>query len=256
MWEDCLAAVNEKLRERNEKLLYLAISGSHAWGLQREDSDVDLRGVYQKPTNKILELHKGKDTIEYHDGPLDVQLYEVEKFLRMLCKHNGNMVSLLHSPLHLYKNSEHVSWHVLGKAFLTKKLRFYYRGYADSQRKRALSQRGGKALIYTYKEMFSGLYLMKYGKMNFNFLDLWRDAERNSWYIEGLLYKYYANPTLPISDVGWSRFYREWEELSGKLDTEAANSPLPDAFDGYELCNWYLKKLRFDSLNQIGGQNV
>jgi len=247
--------VNDKLVRDGNRLLYLAISGSHAWGLQREDSDIDLRGIYQKPTEKILSLHKGSDTIEYIQEEaknlpkLDVQLYEVEKFFHMLCKHNGNMVTLLHSPLLLLSDST-ITWATLGKLFLTRKLRYYYRGYAASQRKRALSQRGGKALIYTYREMFSGLYLMKHGEICFNFQDLWREAAHNEWYTGSLLNKYYENPDLPISDDGWTKFYEEWEELSRKLDTEAEDSPLPKDFNGYNTCNEYLLDLRLRGLRK------
>jgi len=241
--------VEQRLAEKKQKLLYLAVSGSHAWGLERPDSDFDLRGIYQDPTDKILDLRKGRDTIEFTDGIYDVQLYEVEKFFRLLCNHNGNMVTLLQLPMCPYMDTEYVPWNTIGNFFITKKLRFYYRGYAESQRKRALSQRGGKALIYTYREMFSGLFLMKYGFMCFNFKQLWQEAEENGWYNEGLLYKYYANPKLPVSDEGWTKFYDEWEILSEKLDTEAERSSLPDNFDGYELCNAYLRLLRLKGLN-------
>jgi len=239
-----LNEINKRLTVNNQKLLYLILSGSHAWGLERPDSDYDLRGIYQDPTTKILDLHRGKDTIDFTEGLYDVQLYEIGKFLTMLSNHNGNMVTLLRLP-NLY-NSPEINWQELGAHFITKKLRHYYRGYAESQRKRALSQRGGKALIYTYREMFSGLFLMKYGSMIFDFEALWEYAEQNGWYNDGLLYKCYVNTTMPISDDEWTKFYGEWEELSNKLDVEADKSSLPDTYDGYELCNTILQKLRKD----------
>ena len=94
LFRDGVDVVKTKVRENGGRLLYLAVSGSHAWGLNRPDSDVDFRGVYQKPTFDILDLHKGRDTIEYTKGIYDVQLYEIEKFFRMLCNNNGNMVSV------------------------------------------------------------------------------------------------------------------------------------------------------------------
>jgi hypothetical protein len=153
------------------------------------------------------------------------------------------MVTLLHLPK-IYEDSS-VPWQELGSCFMTKKLRHYYRGYAESQKKRALSQRGGKALIYTYREMFSGLYLMRHGHMIFDFNNLWKEAEKNGWYNKGLLYKHYPNPA-SINNNDWAEFYKEWEELSKKLDEEAEKSTLPDAYDGYELCNGILQKLRKD----------
>lgn len=242
-----LSLVKERLAVDGKQLLYLVVSGSHAWGLQRADSDIDLRGIYQEPTMKVLGLHKGKDTVEFSQGIYDIQLYEVEKFLNMLCRHNGNMVNLLWSPNPLICNSK-VPWNELAHKFMTRKLRHYYRGYAESQRKRAMSQRGGKALIYTYREMFSGIYTMHYGVMEHDFMKLREEAIENGWYKGSLLNKYFPNYKQEVTDEGWHRFYSEWEELCDVLDEEADKSPLPAGFDGTQLCTKILLQLRLDNL--------
>ena len=51
---DGVSLVHSRLREHNRKLLYMVVAGSHAWGLERPDSDIDFRGIYQEPTMKIL----------------------------------------------------------------------------------------------------------------------------------------------------------------------------------------------------------
>jgi hypothetical protein len=241
-----LTLIHDKLEQDNRKLLYLAVSGSHVWGLDRPDSDIDLRGIYQDPTMKILGLHKGRDTIEFSEGDYDIQLYEVEKFLNMLNKHNGNMVNLLWVPSLLAVI--YIPWRQLAQKFMTRKLRSYYRGYAESQRKRAMSQRGGKALIYTYREMFSGLYAMHYGVMEYDFMNLWNEAKRQDWYSSGLLDKYFPYPTQEVTDENWHQFYSEWDDLCIKLDAEAEKSPLPEDFDGVGLCNQILQRLRLMDL--------
>lgn len=247
--EICLSLVADKLTTDGNRLLYLAVSGSHAWGLQRAGSDIDLRGVYQKPTTKVLGLNKGRDTIEFLQGICDVQLYEVEKFLNMLCRHNGNMVNLLCLPNPITRDSR-VPWTKLSRKFMTKKLRHYYRGYAESQRKRAMSQRGGKALIYTYREMFSGIYVMHYGVVEHDFMKLWREAVKNGWYRVGLLNRYFPNYKKEVTDEGWHEFYSEWEELCEVLEREASKSTLPETFDGVQSCTKILLQLRLDDLNE------
>ncbi len=245
-----LALVLERLAADNRRLLYLAVSGSHAWGLERADSDIDLRGVYQDTTMKVLALHKGKDTVEFSEGMYDVQLYEVEKFLAMLCKHNGNMVNLLWLPRPI-STSLVIPWVGLARKFLTRRLRHYYRGYAEGQRKRAMSERGGKALVYTYREMFSGLHTMRYGYLEFDFKKLWQIAIDNGWYNGDLLSKNFPDPQPRITDEGWHRFYSEWELLCGKLDIEAENSPLPESFDGIGICSELLQQVRiYDLFNR------
>jgi len=229
---------------KGKQLLYLALSGSHAWGLEREDSDIDLRGVYQDPTEQVLSLRPGKDTIEFSVGKYDVQLYEVKKFFNMLCNHNGNMVRLLW--MESFVEYPDVPWFNLARLFMTKKLRNYYRGYAEGQRKRAMSQRGGKALLYTYSEMFSGLWAMYYGTMEHDFVKLWDEAYRKGWYDGSLLVDYWMNRhrQKEITVEGWHRFYSEWEQLCDVLDRLADESYLPESYDGYELCNKLLLKLR------------
>lgn len=245
--KEAINLVTDKLSKDNRTLLYLVVSGSHAWGLDTPTSDIDLRGVYQDPTTKILSLYEGRDNIEFTQDNYDIQLYEVEKFFKMLCKHNGNMVNLLWLPSPLFI-SFGIPWVGLARNFLTRKLKFYYRGYAEGQRKRAMSERGGKALIYTYREMFSGLYTMRYGHLEFNFMKLWKIAIDNGWYSGHLLDKYFLGPTKEVSDEDWHRFYSEWEDLCIKLDKEAETSPLPETYDGAGECNELLLQLRLYNL--------
>ena len=113
-----------------------------------------------------------------------------------------------------------------------------------------MSQRGGKALIYTYREMFSGLYVMHFGTMEHNFIKLWNEAKNQDWYGQGLLDKYFPNPTQEVSDEGWHQFYSEWENLCIKLDTEAENSPLPENYNGVASCNKILQNLRLMNLEE------
>ena len=232
-----------KLKDMGKLPLFLAISGSHAHGLATPNSDIDVRGVYLDPTKKVLSLHRGADTVQFTYGDVDFQGYELGKFLSMLLNNNGNMVRLLLSPICLYEHPD-IPWRNLGHKFITKKLRHYYRGYAESQRKRSLSQRGGKALIYTYREMFEGLSVMRLGEPIFNFIELWRWVEDQGFYTDGLLYRYYGHTDRRVTDEGWKQFYTEWDRLCQILDEETRKSNLPDSYDGYEECNNLLLKFR------------
>lgn len=235
--------IGEKLAQDDRELLYLVCSGSHAWGLERPDSDIDLRGIYKDPLHKVISVNRGADTIEYKDGLYDFQLYEVEKFLRMLCNHNGNMVNMLWLPQpRIVTLKLPFAW--LSTTFLTKRLRYYYRGYAEGQRKRAMSERGGKALIYTYREMFSGLHTLMHGSLEHDFKALWKEAVYRKWYRGSLLDKYFPDPCQEITDEGWHKFYSEWEELCIELDKVADMSPLPDTFNGHKDCSAILLSLR------------
>ena len=248
--------VKSRLIDECKLPLFLTVAGSHSYGLERPDSDIDIRGIYLDPTEKILSLHPGRDTIEGFIGDeqrIDYQLYEFGKFLGMLLKGNGNMIRMILSPLTLYYWPD-IDWVRITKKFITRKLCLYYTGYAASQRKRAMSERGGKALIYTYREIFEGFSVMVTGQPIFDFRKLWQWVTDNKFYKGGLLDRYFEDPTQEVTDEGWRQFYQEWEVLSARLGEVADKSFLPESYDGYAELNhllyyWRIKGLFLPALS-------
>lgn len=123
-------------RAKNVTPLFLCVTGSHLWHLNRPDSDLDIRGIYLDPLEKVLSLHTGRNTIEALGilGDCDIQMYEFGKVLKMLNDHNGNLVEMLLSPTAFYSALGYPSydyswWHDLASKYITKKLANYYRGY-------------------------------------------------------------------------------------------------------------------------------
>ena len=209
-------------------MLYAAITGSHSWGLERPDSDIDIRGIYGWPTRRAMSLFPGDDNVETKNDELDIQAYELAKVLRMLCAANGNIVEMLHNPLTV---CVHQKWGrrlmQLGRRCLTKRLVNYYKGYATSQRKRAMQNRGGKALVYTYREIFSGIYLMASGEIVFDFADL-RQRIEEQWFRSELLGWALENRQTPITMNQLNLFEKEWQYLTMLLNLEWAVSSLPE----------------------------
>ena len=68
-------------------LLFEAVSGSHAYGLQHKDSDVDLRGVFVMPKKQFYGLHQ---IAQVSDDRNDEVYYELKKFIDMLVKNKPN----------------------------------------------------------------------------------------------------------------------------------------------------------------------
>lgn len=83
---------------RNEgRLLYEYIRGSHLYGLNTEDSDVDTSGVFIAPEDDILGL--GIDfNDQVSDERNDTTWYEIGKFMRMLIKSNPTVLESLFIP--------------------------------------------------------------------------------------------------------------------------------------------------------------
>lgn len=238
------------IEDKGVKPLFLAVSGSHMWGVARPDSDIDIRGVYLDPIEKVLSLYPGRDTIEAQGilgKDCDLQLYELGKALGMLNKHNGNLVELIESPTCFYDNKM-LDWHALANKFLTKKLVGYYAGYYMSQRKRAAQNRGGKALLYTYRTVMTGIVLMRTGKIILDFYELKRTFEEmynwHSWLLDAFLNR--EDWKQPVSDERLNLFECEWEQFCAILDDAKEHSSLPETYDGYDELNSILLQHRLE----------
>ncbi|NMC35338.1 MAG: hypothetical protein GYA36_23200 [Veillonellaceae bacterium] len=206
--------------------LFMVISGSHSWGLDRPDSDIDVRGIYGWDMQTALSLHPGRDTYENHDA-VDLQMYELKKALGMLLNANGNVIEMLHNPMIVHTSHVGEQLRCLAEQCITKRLAKYYLGYADGQRKRAMQNRGGKALIYTYREIYSGLMVMLTGKIVFNFHEL-RDEVEKRWYASEVLpwALEHRDGQVPLETM--QKFNAEWAILSALLAYERDVSTLPD----------------------------
>jgi uncharacterized protein len=235
----------------NVRVLVAGVSGSHMWGLDTTESDIDIRGIYVAPIEQVLSVHPGADTIEATWDDIDVQFYEVKKAFNMLNKNNGNLVELLLSPTIFYNTNE-VQWKQTARNHLVKDLFHYYKGYYHSQRERASRNRGGKALLYTYREVMQGIWLMRKGEIIHNFYDLKHKFEKEFFTLTHLEpYITRENWNKPVSPDELRVFKAEWEVLVGVLEREYKSSSLPENFDGYKQLNEVLLNLRLK-----GGRNA
>lgn len=151
----------------DKQTVFLTVTGSHAYGMSRETSDVDIRGAAATPrrvrdsfyrrfkqfesTSQVgpwgATSQKALDRLEEHRtaGPcwkrnpeLDVTIYSLTKLVGLAAENNPNVLELLFvedSDL-LYANPV---WERIAEnrdLFLSKMCRVKYNGYAMSQLKR------------------------------------------------------------------------------------------------------------------------
>ena len=238
------------LRERGYRPLFMGVKGSVVYELPGTHKDIDVRAVYAAPTAQVLSLprrgsREGWRIVQVTEGELDFVGWEVQKFLGHLLDHNGNMVELALTPDHVSREYDAAVLRELGRRLLTKRLHAYYRGYAHNQFKRAQSQiKTGKGAIYTYREMYAGIWLLLHGEIVFPWEDLRRkieDVERI--YKSGLIAEFNMDRER-ITDGILARMRREFEDLNELLDEALERSPLPADYDGWEKANNWLLRLR------------
>lgn len=73
-------------------LIYSCITGSHAYGMATESSDVDVRGIFDLPLREWLSPYTIVDFVE---GDGDTVYYGLNKFLNLITSQNPNILELL-----------------------------------------------------------------------------------------------------------------------------------------------------------------
>jgi uncharacterized protein len=123
-----------------QSIIFECLSGSHAYGLNTPESDMDYRGVCIPPKEYIMGVYKFNQR-ETKDP--DRTIFNIVKWIELASKSNPNVLEYLFMPSDcILKTSPH--WEIIRgnkDEFLSKKAKFTYTGYAYSQVKRVKGHR-------------------------------------------------------------------------------------------------------------------
>lgn len=105
--ETQLAEINKVLNHDSEcgTIIHTCLSGSHAYGTARPDSDLDIRGVFVAPVNDFLKFNGPCQEFELEG---DVKFFEIKKFLSLCLKGNPHQLEILFSPN--LSRQESITW--------------------------------------------------------------------------------------------------------------------------------------------------
>lgn len=129
-----------------DNIILEGVTGSTAYGLATENSDIDVKGVYLLPTEKVLSLRFSPEhtTIDHTDP--DWVYHEVGKFMKLVANGNPTVTELLYLE-------EYTQLNEVGKLLVNHRDIFLstpavlnaYRGYALGQARR-LSNRQAEGM--------------------------------------------------------------------------------------------------------------
>lgn len=118
-----------------KNIFLLGYGGSHAYGTNNENSDIDIRGI---ATNSKRNILTGRDFEQVVDVDTDTTIYSFDKIIQLLCSCNPNTIEILGlkpehyiylSPLgELLLENRHL--------FLSKRAIHSFGGYANAQLRR------------------------------------------------------------------------------------------------------------------------
>src|SRR5262245_19413235 len=233
-------------------LLFATISGAHLYGFPSPDSDYDLRGVHILPVREVVGLDPGSETIEVsamRDGlEIDLVTHDVKKFFGLLLKKNGYVLEQLFSPLVPHATPEHEELKAIAKTCVTRHHSHHYFGFAETQWSLFDKERPRrvKPLLYVYRVLLTGVYLMRVGEVEANLVRLNEDFKLP--YISELIGRKLAGPEKSaLNDVDVEFHLREFERLRGMLEDAHRASSLPETTVGRGGLNDLLFGLRVET---------
>lgn len=241
--------LSEVIESQPYPLMFTTISGAHLYGFPSPDSDYDLRGVHVLPIRKVIGLYPIKETIELSEIEsgleIDLVTHDLKKFFVLLLKRNGYALEQLYSPLIIKTTPEHRKLKEIASNCITRHHYHHYRGFAKNQWDLFVKQNSYrvKPLLYIYRVLLTGIYLMNTGKIEANLANL--NQEFNLPYIADLIAQKKAETEQTVLERANLEFHRqEYERLHLELETAFNNSELPDAPSAKPELNSLLVEIR------------
>lgn len=230
-------------------LLFATISGAHLYGFPSPDSDFDLRGVHLLPLADVVGLSPGKETVEkegIYDGlEIDLVTHDAAKFFQLMLRRNGYVLEQIFSPLVVFAGPEYEELKSIAAGCITKHHAHHYFGFASTQW-RLFSKESPprvKPLLYVYRVLLTGIYLMRTGIVEANLVALNEDAKLS--YIRDLIAQKLSGPeqgSLGASDFAFHE--HEYNRLTAELQSAYDASTLPELPSTRKPLNDMLIRLR------------
>lgn len=221
-----------------DRVILRCVVGSRAFGLARENSDFDRRGVYLPPAHRHWSLEGVPGQLEYEPG--QEVYWELQKFLVLALKSNPNILECLWSPLVETVTPLGAELLALRESFLSRIAYQTFSGYATSQfRKIEADQRNQgrikwKHAMHLLRLLLSGIHLMKYRSV---LMETGTERER----------------LLAIRDgeVAWAEADAWRVELQREFEQACASTSLPESPDHVGINRFLVRARRLAIEEQL-----
>ena len=155
-------------------MLWVSLTGAHAYGFPSPDSDLDLKGIFVFPARKFLEVDSPKLNTDFlgdwEGREFDLTLNELGQCARLLLGGNGNLVERCLGPFQVVTTPLGRTFADLARESLSKRVARHYNGFFKGMRREseieAQSQgRTAKRLLYAYRVPLTGIHLLQTGEV-------------------------------------------------------------------------------------------
>jgi predicted nucleotidyltransferase len=138
-----LSALHNNIPWLKDRIILLVRHGSHAYGLNIEGSDEDVKGVCVSPLENRIGLHKPFEQAQAAT-PVDHVIYDAQKFIQLCSDNNPNISEVLwvdkSDVLYLSPLGEKLI--AFRDKMLSKRIRWSFGGFAHDRLKELQTKRG------------------------------------------------------------------------------------------------------------------
>ncbi|MEL7496217.1 MAG: nucleotidyltransferase domain-containing protein [Planctomycetota bacterium] len=224
--------------------LFVTVSGAHLYGFPSPDSDVDLRGTHCLPLEAVIGLDAPPQTFDdmcvWEGIEVDIVSHDVEKYFSLLLKNNGYILEQVFSPWVVTGDGFVRELRAIASRCITRNHYHHYHGFYRTQRRlieKETSKRA-KSVLYAYRVLMTGIYLMKSGKVEANINHL--NEEFKLPYIAALVAAKKFEK-VEIEDLDWDFHSAELDRLEAELEGAFHNSRLGESRDRSALNDWLIR---------------
>ena len=246
------ATLRESLENLPHQPLFVTVSGAHLYGFASPDSDIDLRGAYVLPLTSVIGLDSPTETVartfEQSGREIDLVVHDVKKFLSLLLNKNGYALEQLYSPLIVQGGAAFEELRVLGQGCITRNVYHHYHGFSRNQIERYESEspRRVKTLLYVYRVLLTGIYLLETGQIEANLLHL-NETFRLPFIPDLIAQK--TREKAVLVKVDWAAHETAIARLQARLEMAFQGSCLPEMPLNRPALNEFLVRVRLGTEN-------
>lgn len=122
-------------RNLGNNIILLTLGGSHAYGTNNENSDLDVRGC---ALNSKMQILTNENFEQFVNEATDTTIYSFNKLISLLSNCNPNTIEMLGNKPEHYLYVSKIGKELIGNAnlFLSKRAAYSFGGYATAQLRR------------------------------------------------------------------------------------------------------------------------
>lgn len=234
---ELVSKIKNAANSKGGVLLNAYISGSHLYGWNSKDSDMDIRGCYVLRKEKFLGLSTPKDFFEIKDvAGQDMSFFEIKKLAGLAITGNCNILEEF-SAKQIYKTADFLKFQQLvNNAFGKKGLYNSYKGLATYNYKKFVLQGKNtvKKYLYVLRGLMAGIYVLQTGQMQPNVEEL-NKRFKISEVAKLLEIKRNGLEQEPLRDVETSKLDELITGLFTDLDAAYLKSRIPETPEDEEV---------------------